>query len=132
MLKTCMLWGFKILDNIYPNFESSIWESQEFWPFNATFTNIHWLNYNRIIMNSSQVMKDEHSYMNENTQNSPKIVVTKYNFLHLKKLDKMSTPNLMTILWTLGRLDKFGTWLNQFSNKKKMKILYVVSIFGPN
>jgi hypothetical protein len=68
-------------------------------------------------MNSSQVMKDEHSYMSENTQKSPKIVVIEYNFLHLNIFDKMSTPNLMTILWTLGRLEKFGTWLNQFSNK---------------
>jgi hypothetical protein len=62
-------------------------------------------------------MKDE-LHMNENTQKSLKIGITEYNFLHLILFDKTFTPNLMTILRTLGRLQKFGTLLNQFSNKK--------------
>jgi hypothetical protein len=65
-------------------------------------------------VNSSQVMKDEHSYMNENTQNSPKIVVTKYNFLHLNFFDKISIPRFC--MWWVY-LDQINTCCKVLNEK---------------
>jgi hypothetical protein len=44
-----------------------------------------------------------------------------YNFFASQNFDKMCTWNLMGILWTLGRFQKFKTWFNQFFQKKKTK-----------
>jgi hypothetical protein len=47
--------------------------------------------------------------MGENTLESPKIVVTKYNFYTFQNYTNMWTPNVMAIMWTLGRFEKFNT-----------------------
>ncbi len=36
----------------------------------------------------------------------------------IQNFDKMCTPNLMKILWTLGRFEKFKIWLTRFFLKK--------------
>jgi hypothetical protein len=70
----------------------------------------------------------------ENILKSPKIIIPKLYFFAFQNFDKMSTPNLMAILWTLGRFEKFGSWLTRFFflNQQKMKILHGMGIFGAN
>jgi hypothetical protein len=74
------------------------------------------------------------SPMDENTLKSPKIIIAKYIFFMFQNFDKMFTPNLMPILCTLGRFKKFGTWFYQLLQKiqQRMKILYMLNIYGPN
>jgi hypothetical protein len=69
-----------------------------------------------------------------NTCKPPKICCHMIQFFVFQNFDKMCISNLMTILRTLGKFEKFETCLIKFSkkNQQKMKILYVTNIFEPN